>query len=31
MLEEFGVPYENVKTVFGTDGRTPEFLRIDTP
>jgi len=30
MLEEIGVPYENVKTMFGPTGsRTPEFLRIN--
>ena len=30
MLEEVGVPYENVKTMFGPTGsRTPEFLRIN--
>src|SRR5215470_9309707 len=26
MLEEIGVPYENVKTQFGTDSRQPEYL-----
>ena len=30
MLEELGVPYENVKTNFATgDTRTPEFLKIN--
>jgi glutathione S-transferase len=29
MLEEIGQPYENVKTHFATDTRTPEFLRIN--
>ena len=30
MLEELGVPYEHVKTMFGPTGsRTPEFLRIN--
>lgn len=29
MLEELGVPYENIKTVFGTDSRTEEFLKIN--
>jgi glutathione S-transferase len=30
MLEELGVPYENVKTMFGPTGsRTPEFMRIN--
>ena len=30
MLEELGVPYENVKTMFGPAGsRTAEFLRIN--
>jgi glutathione S-transferase len=29
MLEELGVPYENIKTVFGTDSRQPEFLQIN--
>jgi glutathione S-transferase len=28
-LEEVGVPYENVKTHFLTDTRTPEFLQIN--
>ena len=28
-LEEVGVPYENVKTHFLTDTRTPEFLAIN--
>ncbi len=28
-LEEVGVPYENVKTHFLTDTRTPDFLRIN--
>jgi glutathione S-transferase len=28
-LEEIGVPYENVKTHFLTDTRTPEFLAIN--
>jgi len=26
MLEELGVPYENIKTQFGTDSRQPEYL-----
>lgn len=30
MLEELGVPYENVKTKFGPDGsRLPEFVKIN--
>jgi len=29
MLEELGVPYENVKTHFATDTRTPEYLQIN--
>jgi glutathione S-transferase len=29
MLEELGVPYENVKTMFTTDSRSPEFLKIN--
>jgi glutathione S-transferase len=29
MLEELGVPYENVKTHFATDTRTPEYLKIN--
>ena len=29
MLEEIGVPYENVKTQFGTDSRQPEYLKIN--
>ena len=29
MLEELGVPYENIKTQFGTDSRQPEFLKIN--
>lgn len=29
MLEELSVPYENVKTHFGTDSRQPEYMRIN--
>lgn len=29
MLEELGLPYENVKITPATDTRTPEFLRIN--
>lgn len=29
MLEELGVPYENVKTSFIGESRTPEFLRLN--
>jgi glutathione S-transferase len=29
MLEELGVPYENIKTQFGTDSRQPEYLKIN--
>ena len=29
MLEELGVPYENVKTMFGPDCRTEEYLKIN--
>lgn len=29
MLEEVGVPYENIKTMFGTDSRSAEYLKIN--
>jgi len=29
MLEEIGVPYENIKTHFATDTRRPDFLKIN--
>jgi glutathione S-transferase len=29
MLEELGVPYENIKTQFATDSRQPEYLKIN--
>jgi glutathione S-transferase len=29
MLEELGVPYENVKTMFATDSRSAEYLKIN--
>jgi glutathione S-transferase len=29
MLEELGVPYENIKTMFSTDSRSAEFLKIN--
>lgn len=29
MLEEVGVPYENIKTMFGTDSRTAEYMRMN--
>ncbi len=29
MLEELGVPYENVKTMFNTDSRSAEYLKIN--
>ena len=31
MLEELGVPYENIKTMFGTDSRQPEYLNKINP
>jgi len=29
MLEELGVPYENIKTMFATDSRSDEYLKIN--
>jgi glutathione S-transferase len=31
MLEELGVPYENVKTAFGTDSRQPDYMKTINP
>jgi glutathione S-transferase len=31
MLEELGVPYEHVKTAFGTDSRQPDYMKTINP